>query len=139
MCYSAIYELLPWGIISISSKYTFFFLILFVGKDFLARRQVFFFTKTAVTRKLKVEISIPRSEMDRLYEGYKWAIKFGILWQKTEFRADNRVFGPKTNIHFLVQTMFWPRPGKVGYHYFSKFWVFLEKKTEFWSKNCFSA
>ena len=43
-----------------------------VGKTFW-RVDRFFFTKTTVTRKRKVEKSIPKCEMDRLSGGYKRA------------------------------------------------------------------
>ena len=45
------------------------------GKTFWSVDCFFFqHTKTAVTRKPKVEKSIPRCKMDRLSESYKWAI-----------------------------------------------------------------
>ena len=53
----------------------------------------FFFTKTAITRKRKVEKSILRWEMNGLSEGYKWAVDQN--WQKSDFLAKNRNFGPK--------------------------------------------
>ena len=44
-----------------------------VGRDFFLRRRVTL-TKTAVTRKRKVEKSIRRCQIDCLAKGYKWAI-----------------------------------------------------------------
>ena len=44
------------------------------GRLFGVSAKFFFFTKTAVTRKRKVEKSILRCEMDWLSEGYKRAI-----------------------------------------------------------------
>ena len=38
--------------------------------------------------------------------------KIGVVWQKSDFLAKNRDFGPKKNIHILVLTIFWPRPEK---------------------------
>ena len=66
-----------------------------------------FFYKTTVTQKRKVKKSIPRCEIDRLSEGYKRAVDKN-LWsyKKTDFRAQKKE-------HFLVQTMFSLRPGKV--------------------------
>ena len=78
-----------------------------VGEDFLAR--------PPVSRKRKVEKSIQRLQMDRLAKGYKRAI--------VEIQcpiAKKRIFGPKSEFlgpikkgHFLVETMFRPRLGKV--------------------------
>ena len=66
-----------------------------VGADFLACRPVFFM-ETTLTRKRKVEKSIPRCEMDCLSEGYRRPLtKFGVVWQNTDFWAENRVFGLK--------------------------------------------
>ena len=73
-----------------------------------------FFTETAVTPERKVKKSIPRWEMNRHSEGYKWVIdqnwahmaKIGLFGQKLRFWAQKR-------IHFLKFTMFWPRPEKV--------------------------
>ena len=61
-----------------------------------------------------------------------------------------RIFGPKTElkrIHFLMDTMFWPRPGNVvqtlfpiRYHSFSRCRVFFwRKKNVIWAKNHFLA
>ena len=44
-----------------------------VGEDFLARKPFFFLTKTADSRKRKVEKSIRECKIDRLLEGYKRA------------------------------------------------------------------
>ena len=84
-----------------------------VGEDFVAR-QPFFFMKTAVTRKRKVENSIPRWEMDCLSAGYKRAIDkiWGRMAKKRIFGPITEFLGPKKS-HFLVQTMFLPQPGKV--------------------------
>ena len=67
------------------------------GEDFLMG-QLNFFTETAVTPEQKVKKTFPR-------------------W---EIGGRNRIFGPKTEIlgpkkgaHFLILTMFWPRPEKV--------------------------
>ena len=57
------------------------------GEDFLAHQLFFFFSKMAAPQDQKVEKLSPRWEM-------------------------NRDFGPKKKIHFLVLTMFWPRPEK---------------------------
>ena len=76
-----------------------------VGEDFGARGPGSF-TKTAVTRKLKVEKSIPRCEMNCLFKDYKQAMAI----DKIRDCMTNQVFGPKKYIYFLVQTMFWPRP-----------------------------
>ena len=73
------------------------------GGSFFGALAVFFFNKTTVTRKQKVEKSIPRCEMDRLSEGYKRAIdkilgpiaKNGLFWPKSEF------LGQKTPISLL--------------------------------------
>ena len=73
------------------------------GEDFLARLLFFFFMKTAITRKRKVEKSIPRWEMNRLSEGYKPAVDkvpsgvFSVMWvPKFLFLpAKSRTFGPK--------------------------------------------
>ena len=43
------------------------------GEDFLMG-QLIFFTKTGVTPERKVEKSIPRWEINRHSEGYKWVI-----------------------------------------------------------------
>ena len=88
------------------------------GEDFLTG-QPDFFRETAVTPEQKVEKTIPRWEMNHHSEGYKWAIDqnwapiIGMVWQKLDFLAKNRDFGPKKRIHFLMETMFWPRPEKV--------------------------
>ena len=66
------------------------------GKTFWRVSRFFFLTKTAVTRKQKVEKSIQRCEIDRLAEGYKQAIyEIRVQKQKTDFRAKIRIFGPK--------------------------------------------
>ena len=77
--------------------------------------------------------------MNGLSEGYKRAIdqngsygKNQIFWPKTE------ILGPKKN-HFLILTMFWPRPGKSWffpnkYQSLKKFWVIFWAKTHFWPK-----
>ena len=39
--------------------------------------------------------------------------KIGVVWQKSDFWAKNRNFGPKKGGHFCTLTMFWPRPEKV--------------------------
>ena len=39
--------------------------------------------------------------------------KIGIVWQISDFLAQNRDFRPKKKAHFLTLTMFWPRPEKV--------------------------
>ena len=85
-----------------------------VGKTFWRVDQVFF-RKTTVTQKQKVEKLIPRCEMNCLSKGYKLAIdkiwgrmaKNGFSGRKSGFQAK------KKNVHFLRDTMFWPRPGKV--------------------------
>ena len=69
------------------------------GEDFLTG-QLNFFTKTAVTPERKVEKSIPRWEINRHAEGYKWVIdqnwghmaKIGFLDQKLRFSAQNKAF-----------------------------------------------
>ena len=84
------------------------------GEDFLTG-QLNSFTETAVTPEQKVEKSIPRWDINRHSEGYKWAIdqnwgrmaKIGFLDQKT------KILGPKKGVHFSGFTMFWPRPEKV--------------------------
>ena len=68
----------------------------------------------AVTREQKLEKLLPRWEMNGLSEGYKRAVdqnwgrmaKIGFFGQKPRFRAQKK-------IHFLILTMFWPRPEKV--------------------------
>ena len=58
----------------------------------------FFFTKTAISRKLKVKKSIRRCQIDRLAEGYKRAIdkirgpiaKNGFLGQNPNFWAQKK-------------------------------------------------
>ena len=60
---------------------------------------VFFFTKTAVSRKRKVEKSIRRCQINRLAEGYKRAIdkiwgpiaKKGFLGRNPNFWAQKKV------------------------------------------------
>merc|ERR1719346_777025 len=65
------------------------------GKDFLSR-QPDFFTETAVTPERKVEKSFPRWEltvMSRAKNGS--STKIVVVWQKSDFLAKNRNFGPK--------------------------------------------
>ena len=84
------------------------------GEDFLTG-QLNFFTKTAVTLEREVKKSIPRWEMNGHAKGYKWVIdqnwgrmaKIGFFGQKPRFWAQKKM------LHFLMETMFWPRPGKV--------------------------
>ena len=57
------------------------------GEEFLMRRPSYFFTKTAITRKRKVEKLIPRCKMDPLSEGYGLLTKFGVLCQNPLIRA----------------------------------------------------
>ena len=60
--------------------------------------QLNFFTKTAVTTERKVEKSIPKWEINRHAEGYKWVIdqnwgrmeKIGFLDQKPKFWAQKK-------------------------------------------------
>ena len=62
-----------------------------IVEDFLAHQPFFSFSKTAITRKRKVEKLIPRLEMNRLSERYKQAVdhnwgcmaKSGFFWPKT--------------------------------------------------------
>ena len=70
--------------------------------------------KMVVTWEQKVEKSFPRWEMNGHSEGYERAVdqnwgrmaKIGFFGQKPRFCAQ------KKN-HFLIDTMFWPRPKKV--------------------------
>merc|ERR1712004_850157 len=49
-----------------------------------------------INRERKVEISLPRWEMNNLSEGYKRDVdKIGVVWQISDFSARNRDFGPK--------------------------------------------
>ena len=67
--------------------------------------------------------------------------KTGSHMKKINFGPKTGFFGPKKKEHFLVPTMFQPRPGKVvkrkstlfpnEYQSFSKFWKFFWKKTDF--------
>ena len=54
--------------------------------------------------------------MNHLSEGYKRAVgpltKIGVVWQKLDFGPQTKILGPKKN-KFLMETMFWPRPGKI--------------------------
>ena len=59
-----------------------------VGDDFLARKP-FFFTKTADSRKRKVEKSIRECKIDRLFEGYKQAID-GFFSPNPNFWSQNK-------------------------------------------------
>ena len=69
------------------------------GEDFLTG-QPDFFTETALTPERKVEKSIPRWEINRHSEGYKWVIdqnwgrmaKIGFLDQKPRFWAQKKAF-----------------------------------------------
>ena len=66
--------------------------------------QLNFFTKTAVTPERKVEKLIPRWEINRHAEGYKWVIdqnwgrmaKIGNLDQKPRFRAPKKGYTSST-------------------------------------------
>ena len=83
------------------------------GEDFL-NRQPNFFTETAVTPERKVEKSFPRREINRHVRAKNGSsTKIGVVWQKLDFWAKNRIFGQKKGIHFCTLTMFWPRPKKV--------------------------
>ena len=96
--------------------------------------------KTPILRKIGNEKSKNRSA------GAKSTVSpkdtNGVLKQKRILRPKSEFLGPK-KVHFLVETMFKPRPGKVVQekstlfqnknHSFSGFRVFFwEKKTEFW-------
>ena len=76
------------------------------GEDFLSR-QPDFFTETAVTPEQKVEKSIPRWEINRHSEGYKWngMANIGFFGQKPRFWAQKKA-------HFCTLTMFWPQSEK---------------------------
>ena len=78
-------------------------------------RQPDFFTETAVTPERKVEKSFPRWEMNGYSEGYKWVMdqNWGRMAKIGFFGPKNKISGPKKRIHFLLDTMFWPPPGKV--------------------------
>ena len=68
------------------------------------------FRKTTITRKRKVEKSFRRSDMSHLSEGYRRVVDK--IWGRMEsYRI--RFSGPKKSVHFLMDIMFWPRPGKV--------------------------
>ena len=62
--------------------------------------QLNFLTKTAVTLERKVENSIPRWEIKRHVEGYKWVIdqnwgrmaKIGLFGQKLKFWAQKKAY-----------------------------------------------
>ena len=81
--------------------------------------QLNMFTKTAVTPEREAEKSIPRWEINRQAEGYKWVIdqnwrhmaKIGFLDQKSRFWAQKKTHFWRTG--GLEETMFWPRPEKV--------------------------
>ena len=55
-------------------------------------------------------------------QGRKWTItpraingsltKIGVVWQNSDFLAQNQILGQKKTIHFCTLTMFWPRLGK---------------------------
>ena len=59
----------------------------------------------------------------KLSQGGKWMVspratnrpvtKIGVIWQKSDFLAKNRDFGPKKSAHFWGLAMFWPRSEKV--------------------------
>ena len=85
-----------------------------VGRDFLLRRRVTL-TKTAVTRKRKVEKWIQRCQIDRLREGYKRAIDEirGPIAKNGLSGKNAKILGKKKMLHFLTLTMFRPRPGNV--------------------------
>ena len=59
-----------------------------------------FFTKTAITQERKVEKTLPRWEMKRLYEGYKRAVdqkwghmaKIGFLGQEIKISGPKKAF-----------------------------------------------
>ena len=77
-----------------------------VGEDFLARKPFFFLTKTADSRKRKVEKSIRECKIDHLLEGYKRATdKIYNLAKKQIFGPKSRVFGPKKN-HLWLDVMY---------------------------------
>ena len=60
-------------------------------------------------------VTIPKWEMKRLSKGYKPAVDKirGRMAKIGFFGPKNEISGPKKRIHFLILTMFWPRPEKV--------------------------
>ena len=83
------------------------------GRDFLARNGMSR-TKTAVTRKRSDRDGRVQRQNGANGEGYKRHVdkKRGPI-SKTDFRAEIRNFWPEKNDHFLILTMFRPRPGGV--------------------------
>ena len=75
--------------------------------------QLNFFTKTAVTTERKVEKSIPKWEINRHAEGYKWVIdqNWGRM-AKSDFWTKNRDFGPKKKDSLLDSNLVLAMPGK---------------------------
>ena len=80
------------------------------GKTFCRVSRFFSLTKTAVTRKRKVEKLIPTCERDRLFEGYERAIDKKhpllvgrhVLATKGQYCANKKVFFPQINMSLLV-------------------------------------
>ena len=72
-----------------------------------------FFTETAVTPERKVEKSFPRWEINRHAEGYKWVINQNWGRMEKNFGPKTEILGPKKSAHFLMETMYRPRPEKV--------------------------
>ena len=102
-----------------------------MGEDFWPRRPVFFYEsgRHSETKSRK-----------NWSQGAKWTVfpnamngpvgSYDILKKKNGFLGLNPSFWAKKNpIHFLVLTMFWPRPEKVvqrkKYPFLKKFWVFF--------------
>ena len=98
------------------SLYLFYlFFLLFYFSPFLAGFDFFFwFFILLRTNRPQVEKLFRRLEINHLSEGYKRAVnkiwgcvaKIGFLGQKTD------ISGYKKK-HFWLDTLFWPRPGKV--------------------------
>ena len=82
--------------------------------------------------------------MNRLSEGYKLAVdqNWGRM-AKTDFRAENRVFGPEISVHFHDREKLCKQRStflQINISPLANFGCFFEeKKTDFWPKKRFSA
>ena len=107
------------------------------GGRLVGTSAVFFFTKTVAPRKIDPKVpNRPSCYKQSIDEIRGLIAKNGFSGQKPSFKAQKRIY-------FLIQTMFWPRPGKVvqkkstllpnKYQSFSGFRVFffLLKKSGF--------
>ena len=72
-------------------------LALTVGRGKTFGASIAFFTKTAITQERKVEKTLPRWEMKRLYEGYKRAVdqKWGHITKIGFLGQEIKISGPK--------------------------------------------